>query len=80
MTTPVEQVLYLTDDDVAYIKGKKVLLMDDVYGHGGTSKALKDLLAQAEAKCAGQAMVALETQDHLPEDLIYLFDLPSYTL
>ncbi len=51
VTTSVEQSLYLTDDDVAYMNGKKVLLVDDVYGGGGTTKALKSLVEQAGCNC-----------------------------
>jgi len=35
VTTPADQTMYITDDDARFIKGKKVLLMDDVFGAGG---------------------------------------------
>lgn len=45
VTTPKEQILSLTADDAEYIKGKKVLLVDDVFGGGSTTKALRELVA-----------------------------------
>lgn len=78
VTTPISQTLYLTDEDAEFIKGKKVLLVDDVYGQGGTSKALKELVEKAGGKTVAQIMAAAEKRENLPEDLLFLFDLPSY--
>ena len=76
VTTSVEQSLYLTDDDVAYMNGKKVLLVDDVYGGGGTTKALKSLVEQAGATVSAHAVVAVEEGGSYPEGLVYLYTLP----
>lgn len=32
VTTPKDQIMSLTDDDADYIKGKRILVVDDVYG------------------------------------------------
>ena len=77
VTTPTEQILSLTPDDAAYIKGKKVLLMDDVFGGGGPTKALRALVASADAQMAAHAVVAVEQGASFPEDLFYLFELPT---
>ena len=76
VTTAVEQAMYLTDDDVEYIKGKKVLLLDDVYGQGGTTKGLTELCEKAGAKITGHAVIAVEAGTTIPEGLICLFELP----
>lgn len=76
VTTSVEQSLYLTDDDVAYMNGKKVLLVDDVYGGGGTTKALRSLVEQAGATVSAHAVVAVEEGGNYPEGLVYLYTLP----
>ena len=76
VTTKDEQLMSLSDDDADYIKGKKVLLVDDVYGAGGTTTALKTLCEKAEATIVGHCLIAVEKGSQLPEGLIYLFELP----
>lgn len=76
VTTDKDQTLSLTPDDAEYLKGKKVLLMDDVYGGGGTTKALVKLAEDAGAEIAGHAVVAAEAGGKLPDGLVYLFELP----
>lgn len=80
VTTDARQTMYLTDDDVEWIAGKKILLLDDVYGQGGTTSALRSLVEQSDAEAAGQAVAAAEVSDLLPEDLIFVFDLPVLPL
>lgn len=76
VTTPKEQILSLTAEDAEYIKGKKVLLVDDVFGGGGTTKALRELVARAEAEVAVHAVIGVEQGASFPEELYYLFTLP----
>ena len=45
--------------DVEFIKGKRILMVDDVYGGGGTTKALNELARQAEAIVAAHAVVGV---------------------
>lgn len=76
VTTVVPQTVYLTEDDAEFIKGKKILLLDDVYGGGGTTKALYELAEKAGAAVAGHVVPAVEAGGKLPEGLIYLYELP----
>lgn len=76
VTTSAEQTLYITETDAAEMKGKRVLMMDDVYGGGGTTKALKSLVEQTGAVIAGHAVAAVEDSGRVPEGLIYLYELP----
>lgn len=76
VTTDKDQVLSLTPDDTAYIKGKCVLMVDDVFGGGGTTKALNQMLEQAGAVKAAHAVIAVEKGSSFPDDLFYLFELP----
>ena len=57
-------------------QGKRILMVDDVYGGGGTTKALNELARQAEAIVAAHAVVGVEDGVALPEGLTYLFALP----
>ena len=63
----------LTTDE--YI-GKKVLLVDDVFGGGGTTKALRELIDRAEATVSCHAVIGVEQCANFPEDLFYLYELP----
>lgn len=76
VTTNHDQILSLTDDDAEYIKGKKVLMVDDVFGGGGTTKALRALVAAAGAEVACHAVIGVEQGANFPEDLFYLYELP----
>ena len=76
VTTPTEQTLSLTDDDVEFIRGKRILLVDDVYGGGGTTRALMSLAQQAETIVAAHAVIGVEDGVTLPDGLFYLFALP----
>ena len=76
VTTSHDQILSLTADDAEYIKGKKVLLVDDVFGGGGTTKALRELIDRAEATVSCHAVIGVEQGANFPEDLFYLYELP----
>jgi len=76
VTTPKDQILSLTDDDVEFIRGKRILMVDDVYGGGGTTKALEELAKKAGAIVAAHAVIAVEDGVSLPDGLFYLFALP----
>ncbi len=76
VTTPRDQIMSLTDDDAEYIKGKKILVVDDVYGGGGTTKGLMELADKAGAIVAAHAVIAVEAGVELPEGIFYLFTLP----
>ena len=76
VTTPKEQILSLTADDAEFIKGKKVLLVDDVLGGGGTTKALRELVDRAGATVAAHAVIGVEQGADFPDDLFYLYTLP----
>ncbi len=76
VTTPRDQVMSLTDDDADYIRGKRILVVDDVYGGGGTTKGLMELADKAGAIVAAHAVIAVEAGVQLPEGIFYLFTLP----
>ena len=76
VTTPRDQIMSLTDDDAEYLKGKKILVVDDVYGGGGTTKGLMELADKAGAIVAAHAVIAVEAGVELPKGIFYLFTLP----
>ena len=55
ITTVAQQKLYLGSDDAALIRGKKVLLVDDVISTGGSLKAMEALVEKAAWQCLPRA-------------------------
>lgn len=77
ITTREKQQLVLNGLDAEKIKGKKVILLDDVVSTGGTFKSLEKLMDMAEAEVVGRAAV-LKEGDNYDGELIYLQDLPLF--
>ena len=47
ITTSAKQTLYINGDDAEYMKGKRVLIVDDVISTGGSLHALESLVEQS---------------------------------
>lgn len=77
VTTPVEQTLSLTPEDAAHLEGKRLLIVDDVYGGGGTFRALAALADGVGATIAAKAVVAIEGGAQNTEGITHLFILPT---
>lgn len=78
ITTKGKQLLYLSQDDVDLIQGKKVLLVDDVISTGGSMKAMKNLVEKAGAKVIGEAAILAEGEAAKRKDIIFLEPLPLF--
>jgi len=76
ITTMGKQKLYLSASDVALIRGKKVLLVDDVISTGGSMKALKELAEKAGAQVCCQAAILAEGDAAKRDDIVFLEELP----
>jgi adenine phosphoribosyltransferase len=74
MTSAGGQAFYLGADQVELLKGKNVLMVDDVVSTGGSIKACRSLLTQIGAKEAGVMCAATEGGSR--DDVIALCDLP----
>ncbi len=79
ITTFGKQVLMLSDSDAALIKGKRVLLVDDVISTGGSMKALSELAEKAGAAVTGQAAILAEGDAKERKDIIFLEPLPLFS-
>ncbi len=60
ITTAGVQKLYLGRDDADLIRGKRILLMDDVISTGGSLHAMETLVAKAGGTVAGRIAVLAE--------------------
>ena len=78
ITTEGEQTLYLDTADAELMKGKKVLIVDDVISTGQSLLALEALVEKAGGIVAGKMAVLAEGDAQDREDIIYLEKLPLF--
>ena len=78
ITTAKEQKLYLDGADAALMKGKKILIVDDVISTGESLHALEALVEQAGGIICGRMAILAEGDAIGREDLIYLEPLPLF--
>ena len=78
ITTLAQQMLYLGSDDAALIKGKKIVIMDDVISTGESLKALETLVEEAGGIICGRMAVLAEGDAQERSDLVYLEKLPLF--
>ena len=79
ITTANEQKLYLGDTDVEFLKGKRVLIVDDVISTGESLAALEALMNEIDANVVGKACVLAEGDAKNRKDIIFLQELPLGT-
>ena len=78
ITTAKEQKLYLDGADAALMKGKRILIVDDVISTGESLKALEALVEKAGGIICGRMAILAEGDAQNREDLIYLEKLPLF--
>ncbi len=78
ITTANVQKLYLDGHDAALMKGKRVLIVDDVISTGESLHALEELVNQAGGEIAGRMAILAEGEAQERQDIIYLEKLPVF--
>ncbi|MBQ1384468.1 MAG: adenine phosphoribosyltransferase [Firmicutes bacterium] len=78
ITTAGTQRLYLGSDDAAIIRGKRVLLVDDVISTGGSLKAMEELVNLAGGTVTGRIAVLAEGDAAERDDVKFLAPLPLF--
>jgi len=78
ITTQHEQDLYLGGEDAAFIRGKKILIVDDVISTGESLKAMEELVHKAGGTVAGRMAVLAEGDAQKRDDIVYLNPLPVF--
>ena len=73
-----KQKFYLDAEDAELMKGKRVLIVDDVICTGESIKALEALVAQIEGSVAAKVAVLAEGDAAKRDDIIYLEPLPVF--
>lgn len=78
ITTDHRQTLCMGGDDVEAVRGKRVLLVDDVISTGETLAAMEKLIRTAGGEIAGRMAVLAEGDAIGREDIICLETLPVF--
>jgi len=79
ITTGEPQTLILDEKDVDLMKGKNVLIVDDVISTGSTLQGMRLVLDKAHAKVVGEAAIFTEGDRSQWMNIISLGHLPLFT-
>lgn len=80
ITTKQEQRLVLDGQDARELRGKRVLLVDDVISTGDSIHSAATLLEQAGSHVVGKAAILAEGDAANRTDIIFLAKLPLFKL
>lgn len=78
ITTEGKQMLYMDGADATKIKGKDILVVDDVISTGGSLIAVEDLVRQAGGNVVGRMAILAEGDAAKRDDIIVLGSLPLF--
>lgn len=78
ITTAKKQMLYIDSEDVALMKGKRVLIIDDVISTGESLRAVEKLVKQSGGVVAGRMAILAEGDAKYRDDIQYLEYLPLF--
>ncbi len=78
ITTQGEQNLYLDAADARMMRGKRILLVDDVISTGESLAAIEELARQAGGHICGKMAILAEGDAQKRQDIIYLEKLPLF--
>lgn len=78
ITTAKDQKLYLDIADAELMKGKKILIVDDVISTGESLRAVEILVEKAGGIIAGRMCILAEGDAQNRPDLIYIEKLPVF--
>ncbi len=78
ITTAKKQMLYIDSEDVELMKGKRVLIIDDVISTGESLRAVEKLVKQSGGIVAGRMAILAEGDAKYRDDIQYLEYLPLF--
>ena len=78
ITTAKTQTLYLDGKDAEMMRGKRVLIVDDVISTGDSLRAIEELVEHAGGNVVGKMAILAEGDAKDREDILYLEPLPLF--
>ncbi len=78
ITTAAPQTLYIDGEDAEYMRGKRVLIVDDVVSTGMSLSALEKLVLDSGGEIAGRMAVLCEGDAYSRKDVLNLGYLPLF--
>ena len=78
ITTDHVQTLYLDGGDAEYMRGKRVVIVDDVISTGESLRALEELVNKAGGNIVGRMAILAEGDAAERDDIIFLEKLPLF--
>lgn len=78
ITTMAMQHLYIDGEDAALMKGRRVLIVDDVISTGESLSAVEKLVSEAGGTIVGRMAILAEGAAQTRGDIIYLEKLPLF--
>ena len=78
ITTAGVQTLFMDKEELELMKGKRILIVDDVISTGGSLLSLENLVAQAGGEIVGKMTILAEGDAIGREDITYLAPLPLF--
>ena len=78
ITTAAVQTLYLDGADAKLMKGKKILIVDDVISTGESVVALEKLIEEAGGIVCGKSAILAEGDAAQRDDIVFLEELPLF--
>ena len=78
ITTAQKQTLYIDGDDAEYMRGKRVLIVDDVISTGGSLISLERLVELAGGNVVGKMTILAEGEAADRTDITFLEKLPLF--
>ena len=78
ITTDREQRLYLGEDECSQIRGKRVLVVDDVISTGESLLAVEKLVQETGGEIVGSAAILAEGDAAKRTDILFLAPLPLF--
>ncbi len=78
ITTDKEQTLFMDSLEGEQLRGKRVIILDDVISTGESLLAVRKLLEQFDADIVAQAAILAEGDAAKRDDIIFLEELPLF--
>lgn len=78
ITTNSKQSLYLDEKDLALIKGKQVVIVDDVISTGSTLNGMREIIHRAGGEVSAEAAIFTEGDGNKWQHIVSLGNLPVW--